>query len=151
MYSNNYKFYFDIFLVTRSMSNQLADLNARPDIIANNGRQLLTDRIFQSFVGLPFDATVQTAMFRLRPARPISRRHSTTGNDNQPPGRVATRGRRGSSSVVRQYVAPEDLRSIIENLQQQIGEGLLWFIFKNEFAYCATVKFNIRIIFHKRS
>lgn len=109
--------------VTRSLSGRIEDLNARADIIEANRSIPLTDRLFQSYVRVPFDARIQTEIFRLRSARPIIRRHSNSEHrrPNQRPGQILNRPRR-SSSDVRQYVAPEDLRPIIQSMQQQIGE-----------------------------
>lgn len=126
-------------IVTRSVTNQLAELNARQEIVEANGGIPLTNRIFQSQVNIGFNVQLESLLFQQRPARTIRRRHSTQMNVEQVQRPI--RNRR-SSTDIRTYVAPDDLRAVIGNIRQYLSNWtiLLHFFFKNKFIVCATMK-----------
>lgn len=94
------------------------------------------NRIFNAYVAIEFDARIQRQMFQLRPARRIRRRYSVSATPRQnrearpsisEEGRPIHRrhsvaGTPSAGGVSRLYVCPDELRSAIENIRNQIGK-----------------------------
>lgn len=113
----------------------------------------ITGNIFNAYVSIEWDPIIATAAFRLRPARPIRRRHSvdptvqssvdqspiTQSSATQSPATqspvihlpiaLPIRRRRHSTIVdTRNYIAPPDLQASIDCLQRQNKGDFLFFL-----------------------
>lgn len=120
--------HFTLVLGLRYMTRALEQLNAQ----RQPGQPLHTYRLFDSFVRITFDAAIERRVFEQQPARRINRRHSVSQQpqpQQQIPQPEQSTRKRAASVDHRSYIAPEELRPVIDGLRDSIGKFFLIFNF----------------------
>lgn len=99
------------------------------------GQPRYTYKIFDSYVTINFNATIERRVFEQQPAQTIRRRHSVSRQQpqnheqqQQTPQPGPSNRKRAASVGHQSYIAPEELRSVIDSYRNSIGEFMLYFI-----------------------
>lgn len=129
VYSFNFKFFIAPIVLSiglRYMTRALARLNDN-----RNGHPPYTHKLFHSYVKIDFDAALERRVFEVQPARRVARRHSVARQPHSQPQQQqqqttpTTRRKRSASVDTRSYIAPVELRPVIDSYRRSIGKVLL--------------------------